>query len=291
MRNIKLILRNLIIISLNYVYRFLEKFINIFKSFSGRKLYVFLLHSTEKKYFSEYYNLLKNINSKYPFINPSQIDDFYNGKLGYQSKSILTFDDGYKDNLLFSKKVLDPLGIKAIFFIIPFFINKKNPKLFFKSLFPNNKLLPSDLIRFRHLSVKDVKELTNNGHQIGMHGFKHESATKFNIEKFKNLILDGINLLRKYSITTIHYSYPFGSKKFFNTNTNKLLGSYFKYIHLGVRGENSPIKNNVKVVRRHTIASMKNNFEYKPYSYEEFYFFAVNSLAKNFIDIYHKIKI
>ena len=86
------------------MYRFLDKFIYIFKSSSGRKLYVFLLHSTEKKYFNEYYNLLKNINSKYPFINPSQIDDFYNGKLGYQSKSILTFDDGFQDNLFLVKK-------------------------------------------------------------------------------------------------------------------------------------------------------------------------------------------
>ena len=291
MRKIKFIMRNFIIILLNFLYRFLEKFIHIFKSFSDRKLYVFLLHSTEKKYFNEYYNLLKKINSKYPFINPSQIDDFYKGKLGNQSKSILTFDDGFQDNLLFSKKVLDPLGIKAIFFIIPFFINKNNPKLFFKSLFPNNKFIPSDLIRFRHLSVMDIKELINNGHEIGMHGFKHESATSFEIEKLKNLLLDGINLLRNYSITTAHYSYPFGSKKFFNINTNNILGRYFKYIHLGVRGDNLPIKNNFIILRRHTIVNLKNNFDYKPYSYEEFYFFAVNSLAKYFIEIYHKIKI
>ncbi len=290
MRKIKLIIRYLIIFLLNFFYRFFEKFIKIFISFSNTKLYVFLLHSTEKKYFNDYYDLLKQINSKYPFINPSQIDDFYNGKLGCQSKSILTFDDGFQNNLSFSKEVLDPLSIKAIFFIIPYFIKKKNSKLFFKSLFPKNKYIPSDLLRFTHLSVNDVKELINNGHQIGMHGFKHESATQFNIEKFESFTLEALNLLREYSLTTIHYSYPFGSKKFFNSNTNKLLGRYFKYIHLGVRGENLPTNHSVKIVKRHTIANMENNFQYKPYSYEEFYFFSVNSLAKKFIDIYHQIK-
>ena len=93
MKKIKLIIRYLIIFLINYFYRFFEKFIKIFTSFSDKKLYVFLLHSTEKKYFNDYYHLLKHINSKYPFINPLEIDDFYNGKLGPQSKSILTFDD------------------------------------------------------------------------------------------------------------------------------------------------------------------------------------------------------
>ena len=129
-------IRELTFICFNKLNYFLKKFNFLSYQSQNSKLFVFLLHSTDKKNFDEYNILLKRINSKAPFIDPSDIENFFNGKLGKGSKSLLTFDDGFKNNFLFSTKVLDPLSIKAIFLF--FFLINKNKITYFNSVYPGN---------------------------------------------------------------------------------------------------------------------------------------------------------
>ena len=283
--------RELIFIFFNKLNRILKKFNFITAKNSESKLIVYILHRTDIKYFDEYYRLLKRINFEAPFIKPSEIEKFFYGKLGKGSKSLLTFDDGFKNNFLFSKKVLDPLGIRAIFFVVPFFINKTNNIEFFNSLYPGNVIRTKDLSEFIHLSFRELDSLIKDGHEIGIHGYKHESATDIELLEYEGKIKKALKILEKRSIYCNHFAYPFGSKKFFNKKTSKLLSKYFKYIHLGVRGLNFSMDKKIKIIKRHTIATINKDYSDKPYSYEQIYFFAFNSLARKLVYIYHKFKI
>ena len=104
------------------------KIINHSKSYRKCRLTVYNLHSTSKEHFSEYKNLLENIDKIEKFINPDKIDDFFKKRFKDKSYSLLTLDDGYENNYEFAKEILNELNIKAIFFVIPNFI-KSNKKM------------------------------------------------------------------------------------------------------------------------------------------------------------------
>ena len=100
-------------------------FPNIFlikKKNNKPRLTIYNLHSTSHNYFKRYKSILEKINKEEKFIAPDNIDDFFKQKYGGESFSLLTLDDGFANNLDFAIQVLEPLNIKAIFFIIPKFI-------------------------------------------------------------------------------------------------------------------------------------------------------------------------
>ena len=121
------------------------------KNFNKKtRLTIYNLHSTSDIFFPEFENLLKEIASEAKFIDPKFLKNLFNNKYGGKSYSLLTLDDGFKNNYKFAEEVLEKLDIKAIFFIIPKFLVKKDENLnyqFFKALYPNEKLISSRKIK------------------------------------------------------------------------------------------------------------------------------------------------
>ena len=76
--------------------------------------------SEEKRFTEQIENCSKNWN----FINPEKLDLEKNGIVTRDSRDlILTFDDGFSSDFRIAQNVLNPRGIKAIFFIIPEFVS------------------------------------------------------------------------------------------------------------------------------------------------------------------------
>ena len=126
------------------------------KKYKKSRLTIYNLHSTNENYFSNYKSILKKIDSQDKFLNPKNIDNFFKKKYSDQSYSLLTLDDGFYNNLEFAEKVLKPLKIKAIFFIIPSMLKDKQNKNieFFEVLYPNynKKTIPNLACQFTPLS-------------------------------------------------------------------------------------------------------------------------------------------
>ena len=267
-----------------------ENFPGIFikKKYSRKPcLTIYNLHSTSDIFFPEYINLLKKIEDNAKFINPKFINKFFNNEYGDGSYSLLTLDDGFKNNYKFSEEVLDKLDIKAIFFIIPKFIIKEDKKSnyqFFKALYPNEKLISAREIKdnFSPLTIHQIIDLNKKGHTIGMHGFNHENFAKLNESQIKNYIKKGLNIFNKYNIKINHFAYPFGDKKSFTNDSDRILKNYFDYIHLGIRGNNYIDINNKssKFLKRHPISSHGKDLKYYPLAYKEIKFFTLNRLTK-----------
>lgn len=251
------------------------------------RLTIYNLHSTSKHYFFIYKSILEKINKEEIFINPENIDDFFNQKYEKKSFSLLTLDDGFSNNLEFALKVLDPLNIKAVFFIIPNLIYKNidqdKCQRFFEVLYPKKDIKIEGTLakQFTPLSEKDVLKIKNLGHSIGMHGFNHEEFSKLNEKEIKKYITKGINIFKNLNLQIDHFAYPFGGKNSFNTKSNNILKKNFKYIHTGIRGSNYIHNQNkdYKILKRHPIASHKDNLIYFPITYKEIKFFTSNKLS------------
>jgi len=279
------LIRNLIINFSSLLGNVFPKIFLIQKRYKKSRLTIYNLHSTQENYFYSYKNLLKEIDSQEKFLNPKNIDNFFKKKYNDQSYSLLTLDDGFDNNLQFAEKVLKPLKIKAIFFIIPSLLkDKKNKnKEFFEILYPNydDKLINNLKNQFIPLSKENINKIQKLGHTIGMHGFNHENFSQLNEKQIKKLIKEGINIFKNLNISINHFAYPFGNKNSFNHTSNKVLKKYFKYIHLGIRGSNysDKSKNTSKLLNRHPLSTHNKDLVYFPISSKEVKFFTYNRIS------------
>ena len=278
-------IRNLIINFSSLLGIIFPRIFLIQKEYKESRLTIYNLHSTPKKYFPIYRSIIKKIDKKERFLNPKNIDKFFNKDYGDESFSLLTLDDGFNDNYMFAKEVLDPLNIKAIFFIIPkFLISKDRFKsiTFFKALYPNYdpKFITNLKSQFLPLSKEKILRIQKDGHIIGMHGLNHENFSELSEKEIKNKIRNGLNIFKKSNIEINHFAYPFGDKKSFTDNSNRIIKKYFKYIHLGVRGSNKfNKKEDHRLLNRHPISSHKKNLIYFPISLREINFFTSNRIS------------
>ena len=262
---------------------------------NNNRLTIYNLHSTSIEDFPKYFSLLKKIDQKEKFINPKELDKFFNNKLDNKSFSLLTLDDGFDNNYIFAKTVLEELKIKAIFFIIPNIIINQSIDInydFYNILFPKKDIKQFKKYKnnFKPMSLKKILKMIYHGHTIGMHGYNHENFGSLNQKEILSSINKGLNILKKNNIEVEHFAYPFGDKNSFNNISNNLVKKYFKYIHLGIRGVNYnvKIKSKGRLLMRHPISSLKKDLKYSAISYKEINFFTSNRISF-FINKFYKI--
>ena len=127
-----ILLRKVIINTGDLLGRILPRLFLHKKSSNRSSLTIYNLHSTSEFLFPEYMSLLKQIQKNEEFINPENLEEFFQNVYKERSYSLLTLDDGFSNNFRFAEEVLDKLNIKAVFFIIPKFIDKKGVDLNYK---------------------------------------------------------------------------------------------------------------------------------------------------------------
>jgi len=291
-----ILLRKFIINTGDLLGRILPRVFLYKKSSKRSSLTIYNLHSTSEFLFPEYMSLLRQIQKNEEFINPENLEQFFQNEYKERSYSLLTLDDGFRNNFRFAEEVLDKLNIKAVFFIIPKFINKKGVDLnykFFRVLYPNEKLISRQEIlkNFEPLTLNQILKLNSSGHTIGMHGLNHENFGTLSEQQIKRCIEEGKNIFKKYKIQINHFAYPFGNNKSFTNKSNQILKKNFKYIHLGIRGSNyiEIDKCDAKILKRHPISNHGKDLRYFPVRYKEVKFFTSNRIS-NLINTLNKIK-
>ena len=275
----KLIINISSIVGLIFPWIFLTK-----KNKKKPRLTIYNLHSTSKKYHNTYRKILEKINKKEKFIDPKNLNKFFKHNFGEESFSLLTLDDGFDNNFEFANTILSQLNIKAIFFIIPdsININERNNKDFFRLLYPSKQYKWSNkLIKdFLPLSSNKIISLKDDGHTIGMHGFTHENFGKLNEYEIIRKIDLGLKIFKELNLEIEHFAYPFGNKKSFTNKSNRILGKYFKYIHIGLRGFNFINKDiKAKILYRHPLSTHGKSLRYYPISQKELNFFSFNRIS------------
>jgi peptidoglycan/xylan/chitin deacetylase (PgdA/CDA1 family) len=147
-------------------------------NYSNNELIILNYHSTPKKFNGNFERQVLYLSSRFNIISPADLDKYYFGNSWKSDKpSILfTFDDGLKNNLN-AVSVLEKYNIKALFFLVPNFINseKNNQKEFYiKNIRPViNKEIDSESDDFTALSWQDIKLLITKGHIVGSHTLSH----------------------------------------------------------------------------------------------------------------------
>lgn len=111
-----------------------------------------------------------------------------------KNKIILTFDDGYYNNLEYLIPLLEKYQLKATIFIPTEFIQ--------------NNMNGEDKI---YMNFEDIKSLNPNHVEIALHSHSHRNFSQLSIDEAEKDVLKNIELLEQNQINfTKVFAYPYG---------------------------------------------------------------------------------
>ena len=133
-------------------------------------------------------------------ISPHRLVDHLRRGSPLPSRSaLITFDDGYEGVHRFAYPVLKRYGLKAIVFLISAFLGREN------------SWDASICGRFKHLSIRQIREMAGYGLEFGSHGVCHlflDSAPA--LLRRAEIELSRLSLTRKLRLPIRFFSSPYG---------------------------------------------------------------------------------
>ena len=219
-------------------------------------LKILIYHNIPYKDFDKFEAQIKCIAREYGFVRPDDLQDILTDQMKYTgTKVLLTFDDGFKSNVLLAEKVLGPLGIKAMFFIPPGFINAKNRDEQRAFIAKNIHKYPVAIEKIPDdkapMSWQDLERLLDQGHTIGSHTMNHRRLTEIESKKeLRHEIVESGDMLQEKLGTGVeHFSYPFGNINSIDLRAMKIIRKRYKYCYSGIRGMNCIDTNQYAILR------------------------------------------
>lgn len=251
-----------------------------------------MYHDINPNNFELFKNQILNIKKDgWKFIDPKNLHKLVKKKI-IGKKIILTFDDGFYSNILLERKILQKLNIKAAFFIPTDFICAKSRSESIK--FVKNKLklknFQNNKLKRINMNVKDIIELYNKKHTIGNHTKSHiEFSKQIILKKIRNEIIQINNKdLKKIINKSLFFSYPFGRIKDITYQSLHIVFKNYKFIFLGIRGNNNNINLKHKIIFRENITINYNKMMYISILngyFDFFYYFKRKNIFNKIINL------
>jgi peptidoglycan/xylan/chitin deacetylase (PgdA/CDA1 family) len=128
------------------------------------------------------------------------LEQFYDRATGMQTSNakevLLTFDDGYRNNFVHMKPLLEEFGFHATIFIIA------------DAIANDEKPTYNDL-----MTVSEMKQFDNRYISFGLHGFHHENFKETSLEDLKNAISKSIVVFKEKNLPFYPaLAYPYGAR-------------------------------------------------------------------------------
>jgi peptidoglycan/xylan/chitin deacetylase (PgdA/CDA1 family) len=155
---------------------------------------------------------------------------------------LFAFDDGFASNYRIAREVLEPLGIKALFFIAPGLIGLPEDEqreriawTIFDGALATDEL-PPDL---RLMTWEEISSLKDMGNTIGAHGMLHRRLTRLAGDELEWEIIEArVQLALHLGAPPAWYAYAFGDIGSISRSAIELIGAHYRYCRSGVRGVN-----------------------------------------------------
>lgn len=163
---------------------------------------------------SEFENHLKFLkkNSYNPITLTELIENIYSDIPLPENPVMITFDDGYKNNIEFALPLLKKYDCKASIFLPVAFIGKTN--LWDDG---NEKLLNNE----------EIINLNNDIIQFGLHSFSHKNFKKIPSDEIKQDIAKCVSTLKNFGIKFIPaFAYPYGGRPKNKSTYEEILNAF-----------------------------------------------------------------
>lgn len=210
----------------------------------GGRLRVLLYHDISPVDESRFAAQLRWLSRSWRFITPDQFVSIVSANQEVQEDSLLlTFDDGLASNRRVAETVLNPMGIKALFFVVSEFA-ALSATADWRSFVARNiyPALPPEEIpsHWHNMTCDDLGHLLESGHSIGAHTAHHARLSQVsNQDLAEEIILSADMLEQKLGCKIRHFAYTFGDLASFSPAALAVARTRFDFIYTGLRGINA----------------------------------------------------
>ena len=209
------------------------------------QLRVLLYHDvgpSERRAFAEQ---LRWLGQRWNFVTPQQFADMVAGVAPIRGPNLLlTFDDGYSSNRAVAEDVLEPLGIRALFFVVSDFMaledRQEAREFIVRNILPGSHVdaLPAHL---ENMKWRDLEYLLERGHSIGAHTRTHARLSRlYSARDLEREIVGSADMIERNLRTPIdHFAYTFGDLASFTPEALAVCRRRFRFVYSGLRGDNA----------------------------------------------------
>lgn len=200
-----------------------------------------ILHDTAPHLSARLASLFDTLSARCAFISPEDAAGCAAEKRDAGKESLLlSFDDGFMSNHQFAIEVLEPRGIRAIFFVCPGLIDLpagERERAVASNVHLGGVGRPTSLMTWR-----EIEDLRHRGHTVGSHLFTHRRMTELPEEGREREVAMAAEALRsRLGMPAEWAAFPFGDIGSIDSASLKAIGKHHRYCRSGIRGLNSPL--------------------------------------------------
>jgi peptidoglycan/xylan/chitin deacetylase (PgdA/CDA1 family) len=203
---------------------------------------------------------LRWLERSWKFISLEQFERFVSGEEPVGGRNLLlTFDDGFASNRGVAERVLQPMNIRALFFVVSDFVSidgrQEAREFIARNIYPGMSVddVPA---HWHNMGWKDLEDLLGQGHHIGSHTRTHArlSQVKTEVELEREVVDSADTLSQRLGIPIDHFAYTFGNIDSISPMALAIARRRFRFIYSSLRGDNargvSPL-----TLRRETVSA------------------------------------
>lgn len=226
---------------------------------SANRLRVLVFHDIPPNCIGQFSEQIRWLKRQWRFIDFETFGAIIEGSRPLVEDSLLlTFDDGFYSNYLVAKSVLDPLNIKAIFFVVSGFIDTESEiesrNFIAKGI--RGDMSPETMpSHWTSMSWEDLRKLHGSGHTIGAHTATHARLSELSddLSYIREIVTSADYIESKIDNYVNSFAFTFGDYSSMNKKALMIAGNRFQYIFSSLRGDNA-IGTQSRMVCRDTIA-------------------------------------
>ncbi len=212
---------------------------------SSNSLRVLLYHDIAPEDQARFVAQLRWLRRSWNFVSTEKFAALISGNEPIRGRNLLlTFDDGFASNREIAEQVLNPMGIRALFFAVSDFVSlmdREEARHFIaRHIQPGSSVdeLPGHLY---NMGWSDLEALLEQGHSIGGHTRTHARLSQINAElDLKGEIIGSADTLAKrLGVSIEHFAYTFGDIASFSPEALAIARQRFRFVYSGLRGENA----------------------------------------------------
>lgn len=210
-------------------------------------LRVLIYHDVPARYLPQYEAQLRALAREWQFISPHEFETLMSGEMPIVGRKLLvTFDDGFASNRTVAEQVLRPLGIRALFFVVPGFVDcgdrDSSRRYIAERIQPGRRIEDLD-VGLGNMTWDDLGALLEQGHVIGAHTETHVrlDALLLDGEREREVVGSGDRIARRLGCTVAHFAFPFGGVEHLNARVVSTAAKRYRFVHSGLRGNNRSV--------------------------------------------------
>lgn len=212
---------------------------------SANQLRVLLYHDVGPRDQSNFSAQMRWLKRSWNFVTVKQFEAMISREEPVRGRNLLlTFDDGFTSNRVVAEEILNPMGIRALFFVVSELVGIKDRmgarRLIAERVCPGT--CADDLpAHWANMGWSDLEALLEQGHCIGNHTATHARLSGIgNQHELELEIISSANMLeQRLRVPIDHFSYTFGDIASFSEPALAVARRRFRFIYSGLRGDNA----------------------------------------------------